>query len=399
MRVRRAVLGVVATLAMLAVAAPAVADPVTRFEMPFPCGEKWTGTTRPSHSPSSRAIDWNSPDDLGKPVVASAPGTVIVADNVNDSGYGRWVMIDHGNNERSLYAHLYSLNVTNGQRVDQGQQIGRLGSTGNSTGPHLHFEERLGSSVLWPFLHRTKFVFGSTLASKNCVEVPLAVDWNGDKVAEPTVFRRADPGMFRVYRAGKTPAVKVFGGAEDDPVVGDWDGNGTMNPGVRTPSTRTFTMRTPKGTTTLVFGVATDKPIAGDWDGDRKWTPGLWRSSENQFILRHADGSVSRIYFGDANDLPVVGDWDGDGKTDLGVFDQATATFTLRRVDQDGMEWFAKVQFGRPGDLPAVGDWDGNGRADLAVWNPVSGVFTQRKAVSASATMRGTASITFGRRR
>jgi hypothetical protein len=399
MRVRRAVLGVVATLAMLAVAAPAVADPVTRFEMPFPCGEKWTGTTRSSHSPSSRAIDWNSPGDLGKPVVASAPGVVLTADNINNSGYGRWVMIDHGNNERSLYAHLSSLNVTAGQRVDQGQQIGRLGSTGNSTGPHLHFEERSGSSVLWPFLHRSKFKFGTTPTSMNCVEVPLAVDWNGDKVAEPTVFRRDDPALFRIYRGGKSPVVKPFGGPEDDPVAGDWDGNGTMNFGVRTPATQTFTMRTPKGTTTLRFGLATDKPIAGDWDGDRKWTPGLWRPSEHQFVLRHTDGSVDRVYFGDANDLPVVGDWDGDRKTDLGVFDQATATFTLRRVDDDGTEWFAKVKFGKPGDLPAVADWDGNGRADLAVWNPVTGVFTQRKAASTSATMRGTASITFGRRR
>ena len=399
MRVRRAVLGVVATLAMLAVAAPAVADPVTRFEMPFPCGEKWTGSTRPSHSPSSRAIDWNSPDDLGKPVVASAPGVVITADTVNDSGYGRWVMIDHGNNERSLYAHLSAVLVKVGQRVDQGEQIGRLGSTGNSTGPHLHFEERSGSTVLWPLLHRTKFVFGTTPASRNCVEVPMAVDWNGDKIAQPTVFRRAEPALFRIYRPGKTPYVKTFGGPEDDPVPGDWDGNGTMNVGVRTPSTRTFTMRTPQGTTQLVFGLPTDKPIAGDWNGDRKWTPGLWRPSEHQFIQRHANGSVTRVYLGDVNDLPVVGDWDGDTITDLGVFDQATATFTLRRVDQDGTEWIAKVQFGKPGDLPAVGDWDGNGRADLAVWNPVTGVFTQRKASSASATMRGTVEITFGRRR
>ena len=128
-----------------------------------------------------------------------------------------------------------------------------------------------------------------------------------------------------------------------------------MNVGVRTPSTKTFTMRTPKGTTQLVFGLATDRPIAGDWDGDRKWTPGLWRPSEHQFIQRHANGSVTRVYLGDADDLPVVGDWDGDKITDLGVFDQATATFTLRRLDQDGTEWIAKVQFGKPGAQVLLG--------------------------------------------
>jgi hypothetical protein len=399
MRVRRGLLAVLGTMALVAVAAPAVADPVTNLEMPFPCGEKWTGTTRSSHSPSSRAIDWNRPDDVNDPVVASAPGVVTVADTVNDSGYGRWVTIDHGNNERTIYAHLSSVTVTVGQRVDQGQQVGTLGTTGNSTGPHLHFEERSGSSVLWPFLHGARFVFGSTPSSKNCVEVPMAVDWNGDRVAEPTVFRRDDPAVFRILRPGKAPLVRTYGGSTDDPVTGDWDGNGTMNVGVRNPTTKTFSMKLPSGTERLLFGLATDKPIAGDWDGDKVWTPGLWRASDRQFILRASDGSVQRITLGDSNDLPVTGDWDGDGRTDVGVYDQATATFTLRKTDEDGTVWIATVQFGRAGDLPAVGDWDGNRKTDLGVWSPTSGTFTQRKATSPSAAMRGTTTIRFGRRR
>ena len=194
MRVRRGVLAVLGTVALVAVAAPAVAEPVTNFEMPFPCGEQWTGTTRSSHSPSSRAIDWNRADDVNDPVVASAAGVITVADKVNDSGYGRWVTIDHGNNERTIYAHLSSVTVSVGQRVDQGQQVGTLGTTGNSTGPHLHFEERSGSTVLWPFLHGAKFVFGTTPTSKNCVEVPMAVDWNGDGIAEPTRLPTRRPG-------------------------------------------------------------------------------------------------------------------------------------------------------------------------------------------------------------
>jgi hypothetical protein len=399
MRLGRAVLGVVGALTLVAVAFPAVADPVTYYQMPFPCGEKWTGTTRAHHSPSSKAIDWNRPDDLGDRVVASAPGTVTVADKINNSGYGRWVTIDHGRNEKTLYAHLSAVNVTVGQRVDQGELIGLLGSTGNSSGPHLHFEERSGSSVVTPFFAGVRFVFGSTLTSKNCVEVPMAVDWNGDGKAEPTVFRRADPAAFRIYRSGRTPITKRYGTAADDPVPGDWDGNGTVNVGVRNPSSKTFTMRTPRGNVTLLFGLATDKPIAGDWDGDKKWTPGLWRPNEHQFILRHADGAVTRIYLGDADDLPVTGDWDGDGRTDVGVYDQATATFTLRKTDEDGLEWTARVPFGTAGDLPAVGDWDGNGKTDLGVWSPRSGVFTQRKAPSPSAKLRSTATVKFGQRR
>lgn len=77
----------------------------------------------------------------GIPVVASASGTVIVA-NSGWRGYGHTVVIDHGNGIRTRYAHMYpgSITVRAGQRVYQGQQIGRIGSTGNSTGPHLHFE-------------------------------------------------------------------------------------------------------------------------------------------------------------------------------------------------------------------------------------------------------------------
>ena len=53
-----------------AVAAPTI--PTTAYEMPFPCGETWTGTTRPSHSPSRWSVDWNRTDDVGDPVVAAA---------------------------------------------------------------------------------------------------------------------------------------------------------------------------------------------------------------------------------------------------------------------------------------------------------------------------------------
>lgn len=77
----------------------------------------------------------------GIPVVASASGTVVVA-NSGWRGYGHTVVIDHGNGIRTRYAHMYpgSITVRVGQKVYQGQQIGRIGSTGNSTGPHLHFE-------------------------------------------------------------------------------------------------------------------------------------------------------------------------------------------------------------------------------------------------------------------
>ncbi len=77
----------------------------------------------------------------GKPVYASKAGTVITAVTSN-SGYGIYVLIDHGDGFSSLYAHMSARYVSTGDTVAKGQMIGRVGSTGNSTGPHLHFEIR-----------------------------------------------------------------------------------------------------------------------------------------------------------------------------------------------------------------------------------------------------------------
>jgi murein DD-endopeptidase MepM/ murein hydrolase activator NlpD len=84
-----------------------------------------------------RAIDigaWK-----GAPVLAADSGYVVAA-GWDDSGYGRTVVIDHGNGFQTRYAHLQVYYVEVGDSVAKGQQIGEVGSTGNSTGPHLHFE-------------------------------------------------------------------------------------------------------------------------------------------------------------------------------------------------------------------------------------------------------------------
>lgn len=79
---------------------------------------------------------------VGDPVVAFMAGKVTYADSVS-WGYGKHVKIDHGHYISSVYAHLDSLNVSVGDEVEIGQVIGTRGSTGWSTGPHLHFEIRV----------------------------------------------------------------------------------------------------------------------------------------------------------------------------------------------------------------------------------------------------------------
>ncbi len=75
----------------------------------------------------------------GNAIYATDAGVVVYA-GWSEYGYGNLVVIDHGNGWQSAYAHLYSYSVSCGQGVFQGGQIGGLGNTGNSTGPHLHFE-------------------------------------------------------------------------------------------------------------------------------------------------------------------------------------------------------------------------------------------------------------------
>ncbi len=77
----------------------------------------------------------------GKPVYASRAGKVITAVTSN-RGYGIYVLVDHGDGYSTLYAHMSARYVSTGDNVSKGQMIGRVGSTGNSTGPHLHFEVR-----------------------------------------------------------------------------------------------------------------------------------------------------------------------------------------------------------------------------------------------------------------
>ncbi|ETA80348.1 murein hydrolase activator EnvC family protein [Youngiibacter fragilis] len=84
----------------------------------------------------------------GTPVKAVKGGVVILAKY--NSSYGNYIIVDHGNGVSSLYAHLKSFNTSLGSRVSQGQTIGFVGSTGMSTGPHLHFEIRVNGEHVNP---------------------------------------------------------------------------------------------------------------------------------------------------------------------------------------------------------------------------------------------------------
>ncbi|HZJ48361.1 MAG TPA: peptidoglycan DD-metalloendopeptidase family protein, partial [Acidimicrobiia bacterium] len=91
-------------------------------------------------------VDMNAA--MGERIVAAADGTVFFA--AVKGGYGNSIMIDHGGGMVTLYAHQSKLAVSVGQKVTAGQVIGYAGSTGVSTGPHLHFEVRINGNPVNP---------------------------------------------------------------------------------------------------------------------------------------------------------------------------------------------------------------------------------------------------------
>ncbi|MEO3750924.1 peptidoglycan DD-metalloendopeptidase family protein [Streptomyces sp. B6B3] len=112
------------------------------FKAPFPCGQQWTYS---HHSAEvRRALDFIRSDGgttAGSPVLASAAGTA--TRHSQPSGAGNYIVIDHGGGWQTYYFHLDAYSVANGAQVAQGQQIGTTGSTGNSTGAHIHYEQLL----------------------------------------------------------------------------------------------------------------------------------------------------------------------------------------------------------------------------------------------------------------
>ena len=108
----------------------------------------WWGEGRRSHRHSG--IDFDG--DTGDRIVSAGTGVVTHAGwaPTGYSGYGQMIVIDHGNGVSTLYAHLSRIGVVVGQAVAPGDDIGAMGTTGNVTGSHLHFEVRVGGVPVNP---------------------------------------------------------------------------------------------------------------------------------------------------------------------------------------------------------------------------------------------------------
>ncbi|NBQ91013.1 MAG: M23 family metallopeptidase [Betaproteobacteria bacterium] len=119
-------------------------------------------------------VDYGAP--VGTPTRSVADGTVEFAGW--QGGYGNTVIVRHGGDKTTLYAHLSRIDVRRGERVQQGQRIGAVGATGTATGPHLHFEFRVSGRHVDPLK-----------AARNAAPIPLAEPSRGAFMAQAQVLR------------------------------------------------------------------------------------------------------------------------------------------------------------------------------------------------------------------
>jgi glucose/arabinose dehydrogenase len=201
-------------------------------------------------------------------------------------------------------------------------------------------------------------------------DIPVVGDWDGDGTMTIGLYRPSTSNFFlrNSNSAGPPDIILSFGDGPggDIPVVGDWDGNGTWTIGVYRPSTSTFFLRNSNtfGNPDYIvsFGAPGDVPIVGDWDGNTTMTIGLYRPSSNLFFLRNSNtfGQPDAIIsFGGPGDIPLAGDWDGNGTMTIGLFRPSANLFLLRNSNTFGSPDMI-VPFGAPGDTPLVGNWDGD---------------------------------------
>jgi hypothetical protein len=364
----RALQGLATVAALIGItAAPAAAVPAPEatitaapnFKAPFPCGQQWTYS---HHSAEVRlALDFVRTDGgatRGTPQVASAAG---VAHRYSQpGGAGNYIVIDHGGGWTTYYFHLDAFLVASGSYVEQGQPIGITGSTGNSSGPHIHYEQlyngvgqtiRINGVPLTPY---PPYYYQRYLVSDNCGTPPPPPPPLGGRylAGSPTDFDGD----------GRDDVVTFTQGSLNDVYVATSTGSQFVGTSVKWHD---------------FFGLPGETLLSGDFDGDGR-----------DDIVAFTHGDLADVYvalstgagFGPSRkwhdwfaphaEVAAVGDVNGDGMDDIVTFTQAGAESPVYVALSDGTQFVGTDQkwhhhFSIPGEYPAVADVNGDGLADI----------------------------------
>ncbi|WP_425546891.1 FG-GAP-like repeat-containing protein [Catellatospora coxensis] len=394
------------------VVAPAAAWAAPNFKAPFPCGQRWTYS---HHSAEVRqALDFVRADGGvtgGTPVVASAAGTAYRFSQ--PSGAGNYIAIEHGGGWKTYYFHLTSYSVPDGAVVQQGQQIGITGSTGNSSGAHIHYEQLLNgvgqvisingvSLAPYPGSYNQRY-----LTSDNCGGAPAGAkyfggsptDFSGDGKDDIVTFTHGSPAD--VYVSTSTgsafagTSVKwndFFGLSGETTLTGDFNGDGkddvvAFTHGTTGTAAGDVYVALSTGTGFLGgakwhdwFAPGAEVPAVGDVNGDGKDDIVTFtHDAAGDVYVALSNGSSFgpgvkwHEFFSPANEFPALGDVDGDGKDDLITFTQGPASASDVIVGLSngssfgpGLKWHDLFAVGA--EQPRVGDVNGDGKDDIVTF-------------------------------
>ncbi|HEX6011679.1 MAG TPA: M23 family metallopeptidase, partial [Geminicoccaceae bacterium] len=198
----------------------------------------------------------------GTPVRAAACGTVSLAGQ--QSGYGNMVCITHTSQFSTCYAHLSRFGVTDGARVTQGQVIGYVGCTGSCTGPHLHFETRVGGQAQDP---RT-YLNGGAIPGKASTSTASTANIGGPDLPEDVLWQAATVTASGGYAAPAAPTASTQTSIAGNGIVTWTDGTATTGEvvtGAETPAPAASVPAEPVAVEAEVAApVEPDEPVAAE---------------------------------------------------------------------------------------------------------------------------------------
>jgi hypothetical protein len=198
---------------------------------------------------------------------------------------------------------------------------------------------------------------------------PVPGDYDGDGKTDFSVFRRGT-GVWYVIRSSDQvqDQLLAWGLANDKRVPADYDGDGKTDRAVWRPSDGIwYIVRSSDAATVYqAFGASADMPTPADYDGDGRADVGVFRPSEQKFYwINSSSGAASSVAFGHSGSLNVSADYDGDGKADHAV--RSGANWIIRH-SSNGQT--VTVNWQQAADIAVHNDYDGDGKVDIAVWRP-----------------------------
>lgn len=204
----------------------------------------------------------------------------------------------------------------------------------------------------------------------------LAVeDANANAVppADLAIWRPSTGTWWVMGGQGSQQVSLQWGASNDQPVPGDYDGDGKTDFSVFRPDTTAHTgtwyvlYSSSNSWISYQFGLDTDIVAQADYDGDGKTDAALWRPSDGYwYIYRSSDGGVTYAYLGTSTDQPAPADYDGDGKADIGVWRSSNNTFYSTNSSNQAAQ---SISFSQTSNQPVSADYDGDGKVDYAIRN------------------------------